>query len=152
MNQIVLIGRLTRDPELRFVPGSGTSVGRFGIAVDREFKKEGQPNADFFNVKSFGKQAENAANYLKKGRKVAVIGRLQNNHYEDKNGVKRYSEEIIASRIEFLEWGDSKEQQQESNSGYGQQSHQQPKQGYGQQSSGLDEFQPYDGNLDDPPF
>jgi single-strand DNA-binding protein len=107
MNQVVLIGRLTRDPELRFIPSSGTAVARFAIAVNREFKREGQPDADFFNIVVWGKSAENCANYLKKGRLVAINGRMQNNNYEDKNGVKHYTIEIHANRVQFLEWGDS---------------------------------------------
>lgn len=106
MNQVILIGRLTRDPELRFIPNSGTAVARFAMAINREYKREGQPEADFFNIVNFGKTAENCANYLRKGRLVAVHGQLRNNNYEDKNGVKHYNVEVVASRVEFLEWGD----------------------------------------------
>lgn len=128
MNQVVLIGRLTRDPELRFIPNSGTAVARFSIAVNREFKREGQPEADFFNIVVWGKSAENCANYLKKGRLVAVNGSLRNNNYEDKNGVKHYNIEINANRVQFLEWGDNngRPQQQNNNQGYNQ--------GYNQQN------------------
>lgn len=109
MNQVLLIGRLTRDPELRFIPNSGTAVARFSMAVNREFKKEGQPEADFFNIVVWGKSAENCANYLRKGRLVAINGRMQNNNYEDKNGVKHYNVEVVANRVEFLEFGDKNE-------------------------------------------
>ncbi len=101
MNSVILIGRLTRDPELRYIPNSGTAVTNFTIAVDRPFAKE--KTADFFRVVVFGKSAENCSNYLSKGRQVAVAGRLQNNNYETQSGEKRYTTEIIADRVEFLE-------------------------------------------------
>jgi single-strand DNA-binding protein len=164
MNIITLIGRLTADPELRFIPNSGTAIGKFNLAVNREFKKEGQPTADFFIVKSFGKTAENMANFLQKGRLVAVTGRLQNNNYEDKNGVKHYGNEVMAQRIEFLEWGDSNNnqgQQQQTQQRPQQQQRQQPapQQSYQQNSpqhvnnqpSNMNGFQPID-NDDDIPF
>lgn len=148
MNNVVLIGRLTRDPELRFISNSGTAVTRFSLAVDREFKKEGQPDSDFFNIVVWGKQAENAANYLKKGRKVAIAGNLRNNNYEDKNGVKHYSVEVHANRVEFLEWED----RQANKPSNPPQSKPQSK----PQNSGLndfDSFQAVDGELeDDLPF
>lgn len=134
MNQVVLIGRLTRDPELRFIPSSGTAVARFSMAVNREFKREGQPDADFFNIVVWGKSAENCANYLKKGRLVAVNGSMRNNNYEDKNGVKHYNIEINANRVEFLEWGDKGENnaRPQQQGGY---NNQQRSQGYNQQQN-----------------
>ena len=116
MNQVVLIGRLTRDPELRFIQSTGDAVARFGIAVNREYSK--QKEADFFNIVVFRKPAENCAQYLKKGRLVAINGTLKNNNYEDKNGVKHYNVEVVAHRVEFLEWGEKREDKQESNSSY----------------------------------
>lgn len=107
MNNVVMIGRLTRDPELRFTAGSGKAVATFSIAVDRPFSKNKE--ADFFRVVVWGKSGENCANYLAKGRLVAVQGRLQNNNYETNTGEKRYSTEIIADRVEFLEWGNKRE-------------------------------------------
>ena len=111
MNLVVLIGRLTRDPELRYIPNSGTPVATFTLAVDRELSKEkrqemeskGQPTADFINIVVWGKQAENCANYLTKGSLVAVQGRIQTRSYEAKDGTRRYVTEIIASQVEFLE-------------------------------------------------
>lgn len=100
MNSVLMVGRLTRDPELRFIPGSGKAVATFAIAVDRPFAKE--KTADFFNVVVWGKPAENAANYLAKGRQVAVKGYLQSRSYEDKAGVKRYVTEIVADTVEFI--------------------------------------------------
>lgn len=100
MNCVVMVGRLTRDPELRFIAGSGKAVATFAIAVDRPFAKE--KTADFFNVVVWGKPAENAANYLSKGKQVAVKGYLQSGSYEDKTGQKRYVTEIVAENVEFI--------------------------------------------------
>lgn len=110
MNIVMLIGRLTRDPELRYIPTSGTPVATFSLAVDRELSKEkrqeaeesGKPTADFINIVVWGKQAENCANYLEKGRQIAVAGRLQSRSYEAKDGGKRFVTEVVAARIEFL--------------------------------------------------
>ena len=97
---MVLIGRLTRDPELRFIAGSGKAVATFAIAVDRPFAKE--KTADFFNVVVWGKPAENTANYQRKGSQECVKGHLQSRSYEDKTGQKRYVTEVIADNVEFL--------------------------------------------------
>ncbi len=114
MNLVILIGRLTRDPELKYLANTGTPVATFNLAVDKQLSKEkrqelaekGEPTADFINIIVWGKQAENCANYLKKGRLAAVSGRLQTRSYEGKDGVKRYITEVVAIRVEFLEWGD----------------------------------------------
>lgn len=103
MNQVVLIGRLTRDPELRFVASTGKAVANFTLAVNRVYSKEKE--ADFFRVVVWGKQAENVANYLKKGSQCAVSGSIQNNNYTDKDGNQRYSTDIQADRVEFLTSG-----------------------------------------------
>ncbi|WP_053955076.1 single-stranded DNA-binding protein [Inediibacterium massiliense] len=108
MNQVILIGRLTKDPELRFTAGSGKAIATFTIAVDRPFSQEKM--ADFFRIVVWGKTGENCANYLAKGRLVAVQGRLQNNNYETQTGEKRYSTEVVADRVEFLEWGNKNDQ------------------------------------------
>lgn len=142
MNQVILIGRLTRDPELRFIPNSGTAVARFSIAVNREFKREGQPDADFFNIVVWGKSAENCANYLKKGRLVAVNGSMRNNNYEDKNGVKHYAIEINANRVQFLEWGDNNN----NNGRPAQNNYQQQNQGYNNQQNNNQQAQPQQSN------
>lgn len=103
MNNVVMIGRLTRDPELRFTAGSGKAVATFTIAVNRQFAKNNE--ADFFRVVVWGKSGENCANYLAKGRLVGIQGRVQNNNYETNTGEKRYTTEIVADRVEFLESG-----------------------------------------------
>ena len=109
MNSVTLIGRLTKDTELRYTASTGTAVTRFSIAVDRPFaKKDAEVTADFFNIVVWGKIAETCANYLKKGRQVALRGRLQNNNYTDKDGVKRYTVEVIAEEVKFIDWGDKK--------------------------------------------
>ncbi len=104
MNKVIMMGRLTRDPEVRYSQGSSsTAVGRFSIAVDRRFKREGQPDADFFNCTTFGRQAEFVEKYLKKGTKVVISGSVQNDNYTDKDGNQRYSVQIICDDIEFAE-------------------------------------------------
>ena len=103
MNIAILIGRLTKDPELRYIPSSGNPVATFSLAVDRTFVgKDGQKQADFFNIVVWGKQAENAANYLRKGSQVAVRGVIQNRSYETQSGEKRYRTEIIANNVQYL--------------------------------------------------
>lgn len=105
MNSVILIGRLTKDPDLRYIPGTGNPVATFTVAVNRTFKnKEGNYEADFIPVQVWGKQAENCANYLQKGRQVGVSGRLQVRSYETQNGERRWVTEVVADRIEFLEW------------------------------------------------
>jgi len=97
-----MIGRLTRDPEMR-TGNTGTSFTRFSIAVDRRFKREGEPTADFFNVTCFGKTAEFAANYLTKGRLVVVTGRIEMRKYQDKDGNPRESADITADSVNGLD-------------------------------------------------
>jgi len=100
MNKAILIGRLTKDVDLRFT-ASGKAVATFSLAVNRPFSKEKE--ADFFNIVVWGKSAENCANYLTKGRLVGIEGRLQSRSYL-KDDEKRYVTEIVADRVEFLEW------------------------------------------------
>ncbi|QIB27901.1 single-stranded DNA-binding protein [Caloranaerobacter azorensis] len=109
MNCVVLIGRLTRDPELRFLPENGRAVATFNIAVDRPFTNtKGERETDFFKIVVWGRQAENCANYLGKGRLVGIQGRIQTRSYETPQGERRYVTEIVADRVQFLDWGDSK--------------------------------------------
>jgi single-strand DNA-binding protein len=111
MNSVVLIGRLTRDPELRFIPTTGTAVTSFTLAVDKDLfgdKKQeaisqGKPTADFIYVTVFGKAAENCANFMHKGSKCCVQGRINTNSYVDKNGEKQYKTGVTAERVEFLD-------------------------------------------------
>ncbi|AWZ48353.1 single-stranded DNA-binding protein [Clostridiaceae bacterium 14S0207] len=101
MNKVTLIGRLTKDPELQFLAGNGTAVCKFNIAVNRKFKREGQPDADFIQVVVWGKMAEATANYMSKGRQIGISGRIETRNYE-KDGIKRYITEVIAEDVEFL--------------------------------------------------
>lgn len=110
MNNVILIGRLTKTPELRYTQ-TGLAVARFSLAVDRKFAKKNDTNStttDFFNVVVFGKMAENMSKYLQKGKLVCVKGRLQNDNYTDKDGIKHYNVDIITEEIQFLQWGDKK--------------------------------------------
>ncbi|NLW39626.1 MAG: single-stranded DNA-binding protein [Tissierellia bacterium] len=112
MNCVILIGRLTRDPELRYIPNTGTPVATFSLAVDKQLSKEkkmeleaqGRPTADFINIVVWGKQAEHCANYLAKGRLTAVQGRIQSRSYDARDGSRRYITEVVADRVKFLEW------------------------------------------------
>ena len=117
MNNVVLIGRLVRDPELRFVPGSGMAVANFTMAIDKgltrekkvEFESQGKPTADFIRIVVWGKQAENCSQYLAKGKLVAIQGSIQTSTYKDAKDETRYQTEVLANRVEFLEWGERSE-------------------------------------------
>lgn len=102
MNKVILIGRLTRDPELRHTP-QGTAVCQITVAVNRRGAQPGQQDADFINVSVWGVQAENVARYMAKGRQVAVEGRIQTRNYDDKDGKKVYVTEVIATNVQFLD-------------------------------------------------
>ncbi|MBR5248548.1 MAG: single-stranded DNA-binding protein [Lachnospiraceae bacterium] len=104
MNKVILMGRLTRDPEVRYAQnGNQMAIARFSIAVDRRFKREGEPDADFFNCTAFGKQAEFVERFLHKGTKIVVCGRIQNDNYTNKDGQMVYSVRIMVDEIEFVE-------------------------------------------------
>lgn len=143
LNNVVLIGRLTRDPELRYIPNSGTPVSTFTLAVDKNLSKEkkmeaeskNQPTADFIRIVVWGKVAENCANFLNKGKLVGVNGRIQTGSYDDKDGKKVYTTEVVATNVEFLEWGDNTQKSSGSS---------------GSDFSDIDGFHPTDN--DDIPF
>lgn len=102
LNKIILIGRLTRDPELRYTP-NGVAVAKFTIAADRPFtNRQGDREADFIDIVVWQKQAENCANYLGKGSLAAVEGRLQIRSYDDSQGVRRKAAEVVADNVKFL--------------------------------------------------
>ncbi|HBJ2623519.1 TPA: single-stranded DNA-binding protein [Clostridium botulinum] len=103
MNKVVLIGRLTKDPELKFTPGAGTAVTTLTLAVDKYNSKTGQKEADFVPVVVWGKQAESTANYMVKGSQMAISGRIQTRNYEAKDGTKRYVTEVVATEVQFLD-------------------------------------------------
>ena len=102
MNKVILVGNLTRDPELTETP-SGVAVCRFAIAVSRDYANaDGTRETDFFNITVWRGIAENCGKYLKKGNKVAIVGSLQNRSYEDKDGIKRNVTDVVANEVEFL--------------------------------------------------
>lgn len=102
MNKVILVGNLTRDPELSETP-NGVAVCRFSIAVSRDYaSSDGTRETDFFNITVWRGRAENCGKYLKKGNKVAVVGSLQNRSYEDKDGIKRNITDVVANEVEFL--------------------------------------------------
>lgn len=104
MNKVILIGRCTRDPEVRYSQvENATAVARYTLAVDRQFKRDGDQSADFINCIAFGKRGEFAEKYLRKGTKIAVVGRIQTGSYTNKDGQKVYTTDVIVDEHEFVE-------------------------------------------------
>ena len=104
MNKAIIIGRLVADPEIRYTQGNEPiAIARYRLAVDRRFKKEGEQTADFIPCIAFSKLAEFAKNYLKKGTKIAVVGRIQTSNYTNKDGQKVYTTDIVVEECEFAE-------------------------------------------------
>lgn len=118
MNRVVLIGRPTKDPELQFTPGAGKAVTKFILAVNRRYKKDGQPEADFLPIVVWGKIAENTANYVRKGSQIGVSGSIRTRSYEAKDGTKRYVTEIVADEVQFLDSKNSRQSNCDSNEEY----------------------------------
>lgn len=103
MNKVTLLGRLVKDPEVRYSAGDQQmAVARYTLAVDRRVKKEGSPTADFINCIAFGRIAENAEKYLAKGRQICVHGRIQTGSYTNKDGQKVYTTEVVIEDQEFV--------------------------------------------------
>lgn len=134
MNKVALVGRLTKDPEIRYTANNQTAVAKFTIAVNRRFKQEGQPDADFIQIIVFGKAAENCGKYIGKGRLVSVAGRIQTGSWDDQEGKRHYTTDVIADEVNFLDKGN------DANKGSGNN---------GSKESG--DFYPADGE-DDLPF
>lgn len=105
MNKVIMMGRLTKDPEVRYTTGeSPRAVAKWSLAVDRQYKgRDGKSEADFFACVAFGKTAEFVEKYFRKGMKILVEGRLQNDHYKDRDGKMQYNEQIIVDQVEFTE-------------------------------------------------
>ncbi|MCR5144753.1 MAG: single-stranded DNA-binding protein [Lachnospiraceae bacterium] len=103
MNKTIMMGRLTNDPDVRFGAGNNTQITRFNIAVNRQFKREGDPDADFFSCVCFGKTAEFVEKYFKKGNRILVEGEVRNNNYTNKDGQKVYGTELLINSVEFCE-------------------------------------------------
>lgn len=120
VNNVVLVGRLTKDVELKYTQ-SGMAVAKFILAVNRQFKKDGQPDADFIACTAFSKTAENLANFMRKGSQIGVIGNIQTGSY-DKDGTRVYTTDVICNNIQFLE------SRQEQQGGQQQQQYQAPQQ------------------------
>ncbi|HCZ0435315.1 TPA: single-stranded DNA-binding protein [Staphylococcus aureus] len=140
LNRAVLVGRLTKDPELRSTP-NGVNVGTFTLAVNRTFTNaQGEREADFINVVVFKKQAENVKNYLSKGSLAGVDGRLQTRNYENKDGQRVFVTEVVADSVQFLE---PKNNNQQPNNNYHQQ---------GQTQTGNNPFDNTEEDFSDLPF
>lgn len=105
MNVVMMIGRLTKDPEIRYISESQTAVATFSLAIDRPVKQGAEKKTDFPHIIVFGRQAENCEKYLAKGRRVGIQGRIQTGSYQGKNGQTVYTTDVVADRVEFLEWG-----------------------------------------------
>lgn len=122
LNSCVLVGRLTRDIDLRYT-GDQMAIAKFSIAIDRQVGKDKEKQTDFPNIVVFGKTAEICEKYLAKGRLVAIQGRIQTGSYTNKENVKVYTTDVVADRVQFLEWGDNqgyKEQPKEQPTGFDQ--------------------------------
>ena len=104
MNKVILMGRLTRDPDIRYTQGENSmAIARYTLAVDRRFKKEGEQSADFISCVAFGKQAEFAEKYLHQGTKIAITGRIQTGSYTNKDGQRVYTTDVVVEEQEFAE-------------------------------------------------
>jgi single-strand DNA-binding protein len=142
MNKVMLMGRLTRDPEVRYSQSAEPmAIARYTLAVNRSYKRQGDPDADFINIVSFGKRGEFAEKYFRKGQQVCVVGRIQVSSYDDKEGNRRWSTDIIAEEQHFAESKRSFEERV----GYENQAPQAPK----PTSSPAEGFVPIDENFDD---
>ena len=117
MNKVILMGRLTRNPDVRYSQGDkATCVARYTLAVNRRFRREGDQDADFINCVAFGRQGEFAEKYLKQGTKIVISGRIQTGSYTNRDGVKVYTTDVIVEEQEFAE---SKAASEQSASAYG---------------------------------
>lgn len=102
MNNVQLVGRLTRDPDIRYTDG-GATVARFNVAVDRRFKREGEDSADFISCVAFAKTAEFLEKYFRKGQRIGLTGRIQTGSYTNQEGAKVYTTDVVAETVEFVE-------------------------------------------------
>lgn len=156
MNKVILMGRLTRDPEVRYSQGqSGTAVCRYSLAVNRSYKRDGEPDADFINVVAFGNRGEFAGKYFKKGMMVAVVGELRISSYTDKDGNKRWSTDVVVSEQHFAESRSSSENRSSQGDFAPAQPAYQQRESQAPQSGSQDGFMPIDSDIegdDDLPF
>lgn len=151
MNKVILMGRLTRDPEVRYSAGENAiAIARYTLAVDRKYKQEGQQNADFIQCIAFGKSAEFAEKYFRKGMKIAITGRIQTGSYTNKEGQKVYTTDVVIEEQEFAESKSSSGADQEARdeaalqqSGYKQSSMTTGDDGFMHIPDGIDEELPF---------
>ena len=139
MNKLIVMGRLCADPEVRYGGANNTAVANFRLAVDRRFKREGEPDADFFLITALGKQGEFAEKYLRKGTKILLEGEIRNNNYTNKDGVMVYQNQIVATSIEFAESKSS----QSNNNDYQPQPSPQDNDGFMNIPDGIEEELPF---------
>lgn len=145
MNKVILMGRLTKDPEMRYSQGAEPlAIARYSLAVNRSFKRDGDQTADFINIVAFGRAAEFAEKYFKKGQQVSIVGHLQVSSYDDKDGNKRWSTDVIVEEQHFAESKRSFEEREQVE-GKEQQSYQKPV----QPSKPVDGFVPISQDFDD---
>lgn len=147
MNKVILMGRLTRDPEVRYSQGAtSTAIARYTLAVDHRFKKEGETTADFISCVAFGKSGEFAERYLKQGTKIVISGRIQTGSYTNREGQKVYTTEVVVEEQEFAE-SKAASQNNSQASAAGQQQAPPPmptdKDGFMQIPDGIDEELPF---------
>lgn len=143
MNKVILIGRLTKDPEVRYTQGDKPmAIARYTLAVDRRFKRDGDDSADFIPCVAFGKGGEFAEKYLRKGTKIAVCGRIQTGSYTNKDGNKVYTTDVVVEEQEFAESKASQGSQQNTQRG-GQQKQDDPYDGFMNIPDGIDENLPF---------
>lgn len=112
MNNVCLIGRLTKDVEVRYIQSTNTMVASFSLAVKRRFAKQGEQEADFINIVAWNKTAEFCSKYFKKGMQVSVIGRIQTRSWDDQNGQRRYATEVVADEVGFADSNKDKDNAQ----------------------------------------
>lgn len=147
MNKVILMGRLTRDPEVRYSQGAEPlAIARYSLAVNRRFKRDGEPDADFINIVAFGRNAEFAEKFFQKGQQVSVVGHIQTGSYE-KDGVRRYTTDIVVEEQHFAESKRSFEERmggQSSNNSYNEASMSKP-----QSNGNVDGFVSVDDDFDD---
>ena len=117
MNNVQLVGRFTRDPEIRYA-NSGTSIARFSLAVDRAYKSEGGADADFISCTAFGKTAEFIEKYFHKGQRIGLTGRIQTGNYTKDDGTKVYTTDVVAEHVEFVESKAASGNEQRENGGF----------------------------------
>lgn len=157
INRVILTGRLTKDPELRYTP-SGVAVCTFTLAVNRTYENNGEKKADFINIVVWRKQAENTANYCKKGALVGVDGKLESRSYDGQDGKKVFVTEVNAESVQFLDTKSGSNNQQQSQSSPPPQNNQQQSQNYQQQPPPYNQQQqpPQNnqqyGNYQQPPY